>query len=118
MILAGNDVGGRRIKQTCLIFLLPFICAAADDSSQLAALRKDLDQIKQSQQDMAKTLQSIKEILIGKVSPLDNAMVRLGDSPTLGERTARVTIVEFSDFECPYCGAYARDTFEKIVDLY
>jgi protein-disulfide isomerase len=113
-----KDMGGRRINRLCLIFLVPFICVAADDSSQLTALKNELEQIKQSQQEMAKTLQAIKEILKGKESLLDNTVVRLGDSPTLGDRTARVTIVEFSDFQCQYCGAYARDTFEKIVDQY
>jgi protein-disulfide isomerase len=101
-----------------LLFLSPNICLAGDDSSQLIALKGEIEQLKQGQQEMAKTLQAIKDILMGKGPPLDNLTVRVGDSPALGEKTARVTIVEFSDFQCPYCGAYARDTFEKIVDRY
>lgn len=29
--------------------------------------------------------------------------VKLGDAPTVGDKGAKVTIVEYSDFQCPYC---------------
>ncbi len=32
----------------------------------------------------------------------------------LGDPAADVVIMEFSDFECPFCGRHARDTFPKI----
>jgi protein-disulfide isomerase len=32
--------------------------------------------------------------------------------------TAGVTIVEFTDFQCPFCAAYARETFGRIRDEY
>lgn len=39
------------------------------------------------------------------------------EGPSRGPKDAKVTIVEFSDFECPYCGA-AHDTVEKVMTDY
>jgi len=33
----------------------------------------------------------------------NRAKIKLGDSPSSGPATAKLTVVEFSDFECPHC---------------
>ncbi len=35
-----------------------------------------------------------------------------------GSRTAKVTIVTFSDFECPYCGRFDRGTLKQVREVY
>jgi protein-disulfide isomerase len=35
-----------------------------------------------------------------------------------GDDAARVAIVEYADFECPYCGEYERTTFPKLLSEY
>jgi len=43
--------------------------------------------------------------------------VEIGDAPTTGAKDASITIIEFSDFECPYCSkAYA--TVEQVMKEY
>jgi protein-disulfide isomerase len=39
------------------------------------------------------------------------------DGPSKGDPNAPVTIVEFSDFECPFCGR-AEDAVNKVMDTY
>ena len=39
------------------------------------------------------------------------------EGPSRGPKDAPVTIVEFSDFECPYCGS-AHDTVEQVMSTY
>jgi protein-disulfide isomerase len=36
----------------------------------------------------------------------------------LGNPNAKVTMIEVTDPQCPYCGEYARDTFPSLVDKY
>jgi protein-disulfide isomerase len=43
--------------------------------------------------------------------------VELGKAPVKGNPAAKFTIVEFSDFECPYCQRGA-DEVEKVVKMY
>jgi protein-disulfide isomerase len=48
---------------------------------------------------------------------VERFQVPLGDSPSRGASAAKVTIVEFADFECPYCARVA-DTLERVLELY
>jgi protein-disulfide isomerase len=38
--------------------------------------------------------------------------------PSLGSAAAPITFIEFSDFQCPFCGRYVRDTLPKILAAY
>jgi protein-disulfide isomerase len=50
--------------------------------------------------------------------PLDQIFqVALGDAPSKGEADAKVTIVEFSDFQCPFCGRVI-ETLQQLEKSY
>jgi protein-disulfide isomerase len=40
------------------------------------------------------------------------------DNPAKGPADAKVTIVEFSDFQCPYCGSFVQATLPQILSNY
>jgi protein-disulfide isomerase len=44
--------------------------------------------------------------------------ISLGDAQIRGSRTAQVAIIEYSDFQCPFCGAFARDTLPTLQRKY
>ena len=48
----------------------------------------------------------------------DAVEVSLDDDAVKGSLDAPVTIVEFSDFECPFCGKYIQETYPSIVSEY
>ena len=40
------------------------------------------------------------------------------DDPMLGNPNASVTIVEFGDFQCPYCGRFFKTTEHEVIEKY
>jgi len=42
----------------------------------------------------------------------------VGDAPTKGPADAKVQIIEFSDFECPYCAKFVIETLPQILSTY
>lgn len=44
--------------------------------------------------------------------------VSVDDDPSWGPEDAKVTIIEFSDFQCPYCQKYAIETLPQIKSEY
>lgn len=48
----------------------------------------------------------------------ENITVGVGHLPTLGNKDAKVTIVEFSDLQCPFCRRFYTEAFQKIKKDY
>jgi protein-disulfide isomerase len=49
---------------------------------------------------------------------LPDAPLSLEGAPQEGNSKASVAIIEFSDFQCPFCGAFARDTLPQLKNKY
>lgn len=44
--------------------------------------------------------------------------VAVGHLPTLGAANAKVTVIEFSDFQCPFCKQFENNAYAQIYDTY
>lgn len=57
------------------------------------------------------------------VSPAETPQVvrydiPVDDDPSIGAEDAEITIIEFSDYECPYCRTWHNDVYSKLLDTY
>ena len=54
----------------------------------------------------------------GTPAPGAKVNVSADDDPYLGNKNAKVTIIEFSDFQCPFCRSFWKDTLPQIKSEY
>lgn len=102
----------------CVAAAVTAPAAFAQSGNDLSSLRKEVEAMKASQAEMQKNIRIIKDILMGKQPPLENVVVTTSGAPIQGDAKAKVLVVEFSDYQCPFCGRYANDTYSKIIDDY
>ncbi|MDJ0675530.1 MAG: thioredoxin domain-containing protein [Calothrix sp. MO_167.B42] len=67
------------------------------------------------QQQQQQKIQSVREKFLQDLKTNPKAVI--GNSPTIGSSTPKILLVEFSDFECPYCGE-AQKTLKPLMARY
>jgi protein-disulfide isomerase len=102
----------------CVAAAMTAPAAFAQSGNDLSSLRKEVEAMKASQTEMQKNIKIIKDILMGKQPPLEDVYVSTVGAQSEGDAKAKVMLVEFSDYQCPFCGRYANDTYSKIYDDY
>jgi protein-disulfide isomerase len=50
--------------------------------------------------------------------PLPSKPLSLSDAVTLGAAEAKLVVIEYSDFQCPYCARFAEQTFSDLRRTY
>ncbi|MCU7843864.1 MAG: DsbA family protein [Candidatus Thiodiazotropha sp. (ex Monitilora ramsayi)] len=72
--------------------------------------------------EIRKLLQSLNSKGVAQApkrpSPPKTAKVSIKDSRSMGSPDAPVTVVEFTDYQCPYCLRFVQQTFPKLKKAY
>lgn len=83
-------------------------------------LRRDIRELKQGQEAIQRELQELKRLLLARepARPARPEKISIASRPFRGSEGARVVLVEFSDYQCPFCGRFYRDTLPLVDKEY
>lgn len=89
----------------------------------ISNLKRDVKTLMDEQQQIINQLDELKRLLpvspASQPAPQPQSTLSIhGEVPFRGGSGALVAIIEYSDFECPYCGKYERETYPQIFDNY
>ena len=126
----------------CFLMFLPLLSQQEDSSlrDELDALKQGQEQIqreihlmrevealKKGQSEIKKELEEIRKLLEQRPAAAPSApagpnvkdkVFDLGKNPVKGEVSAKLTLVEFTDYQCPFCSRHIKNTHPKIEKQY
>lgn len=105
------------------LFANPQVVASDPIKEGLKGLQKQIEELRETQKVMQRDLQEIKALLQGRVGgapniPPPNLTVSLGGGPLKGDKNAKLTLIEFSDYQCPFCARHFRETLPQMEREY
>ncbi len=112
-----------------IVFALAFLLAvsplAAQSAADTEALKKEIQGLKAGQQQIQKDIEEIKKILQAARNPpaaapdkAVNAVMSIAGEPVKGNKDARLTLIEFSEYQCPFCSRHVQNTFPQLDKEY
>jgi protein-disulfide isomerase len=113
-----------KLASVTLIALLS-LSGPQTPQDEVAALRKEVETLKAQQAAIQRDLAAIKNFLQALAqaqqpaeAALVNKTVQVDGVPTKGAATARVMMVEVSDYHCPFCRRFRQQTQPQIDAQY
>ena len=94
-------------------------------------IRAELEALKEAQKETQDQLAEIKKLLqqqpqraaaappAAPAGPaVKDVVFELGQNDVKGAKDAKLTLIEFTDYQCPFCARYVRDTYPQIDKEY
>lgn len=108
----------------CLLFSLPAWAASTKEEIlelrlQVAEIQKDLMEIKQLLKDGARAAPAaVPSAAAPQPTGFTEQVVSIGNSPVKGEEDAPVTVIEYSDYQCPFCARHFQTVMPRLQEEY
>ena len=108
-----------------IAFAIPHgqFASAGESDDELRALRGEIEALKAGQESIRRQLGEIQDLLTnrqqpsGVVSDVD-VTLDVSQAPGKGVASARVTLIEFSDYQCPFCARHTRTVLPQLEKEY
>jgi protein-disulfide isomerase len=130
-----NRMSERKAAAAMRAFIVLAVCAvaartfAADSRdattpSDVQSMRAEIRALRAAQAELRDEIREIKALLQkasappAAAAPAVGAQISLQGAQVRGDQHAQLVLVEFSDFQCPFCARHATATYPQIVRDY
>lgn len=99
----------RRLPPAMLLCIAAAACTGRDTRAEIARLSARVD-------SLAVTVTAMNTVLQAGANSPDGDTITVSDigAASLGVETAPVTVIEFTDYQCPFCAQHSKTTFRAI----
>src|SRR4029077_1000894 len=88
------------------------------DQNELSDLKEEMGRVRKEVEGMRADLRQLLSRIRGEDPEPQRASVTTAGGAVLGSKDAPLTMVEFSDYQCPFCGRFFDQTFSRIKTKY
>ena len=109
---------------TCLFLIhaagpIPSVLGEVGTAGDLESLRSEIQALQEGQRAIQEDLKALKELLTSRNRPRKTVeevslTINIQDAPSKGSQQAKVGLVEFTDYQCPYCARHATSVLPQI----